>query len=142
VLFRLLDLGIEPYMIISTLVGISTQRMVRRLCPHCRTAYQPTGEEVAVYREEMGEVPERLYKRGSGCNLCANTGYQGRTGIFEVMLMSDAIRKMLINNVNAVDMEAQALSEGLVTMKRDGMQKVKQGIIPVEEVMRSVFALG
>jgi general secretion pathway protein E len=142
VLFRLLDLGIEPYMIISTLVGISTQRMVRRICPHCRTTYQPSPEEIAVYREELGEVPDLLYNRGSGCNLCANTGYQGRTGIFEVMLMSDAIRKMLINNVNAIDLEAQALREGLITMKRDGMQKVKQGIIPLSEVLRSVFAVG
>jgi general secretion pathway protein E len=142
VLFRLLDLGIEPYMIISTLAGISTQRMVRRICPHCRTSYQPPAEETAIFREELGEVPDRLYDRGSGCNLCANTGYQGRTGIFEVMTMSDTIRKMLINNVDAVELEKQSLKEGLVTMKRDGLRKVQQGIIPMSEVSRSVFAFG
>jgi general secretion pathway protein E len=142
VLFRLLDLGIEPYMIISTLAGISTQRMVRRICLHCRTSYQPSPEEMAIFQAELGEAPARLYDRGSGCNLCANTGYQGRTGIFEVMMMSDTIRKMLINNVNAVEIEAQALKEGLVTMKRDGLQKVRQGIIPLGEVLRSVFAVG
>ncbi len=142
VLFRLLDLGIEPYLIISTLVGISTQRMVRRLCPHCRTSYQADDNENRLFREELGEAPGRLYKKGSGCNLCAGTGYQGRTGIFEVMLVSDVIRKLLINNVNAVDIEAQALKEGLVTMKRDGLQKVEQGTIPLEEVLNSVFAVG
>jgi general secretion pathway protein E len=142
VLFRLLDLGVEPYLIISTLIGISTQRMVRRICPHCRTTYKPTEKESAIYKEELGEAPEVFYNRGPGCNLCANTGYQGRTGIFEVMLISDTIRKMLINNVNAADIEAQALKEGLVTMRRDGVQKVKQGIIPMEEVLRSVFSVG
>jgi type II secretory ATPase GspE/PulE/Tfp pilus assembly ATPase PilB-like protein len=123
-------------------VGISTQRMVRRICPHCRTTYQPSAEEADIYQAELGETPSRLYDRGGGCNLCANTGYQGRTGIFEVMMMSDTVRKMLINNVNAVDIEAQALKEGLVTMKRDGLQKVKQGIIPLREVLRSVFSVG
>jgi type II secretory ATPase GspE/PulE/Tfp pilus assembly ATPase PilB-like protein len=140
VLFRLLDLGVEPYLIISTLVGISTQRMVRRICPHCRVTYKPTEKELAVYQEDPGGLPEVFYTRGTGCNLCANTGYQGRTGIFEVLPMSDTIRKLLLNNVNAVDIENQALKEGLITMRRDGIRKAKQGIIPLEEVLRSVFS--
>ncbi len=142
VLFRLLDLGVEPYLIVSTLVGIVTQRMVRRICPHCRTVYQPSEQEIAIYRQETGEVPEVLFNRGSGCNLCANTGYQGRTGIFEVLPISDTIRKMLVHQVNAVDIETKALKEGLITMRQDGVQKVKQGIIPLEEVLRSVYSMG
>jgi len=142
VLFRLLDLGIEPYLIISTLVGISTQRMVRRICPHCRTTYKPTEEEIEIYRAETGETPAQLYNRGSGCNLCANTGYQGRTGIFEVLTVSDTIRKMLVHNGNAVEIEAEALREGMVTMRRDGIRKVREGIISMEEVMRSVMVVG
>jgi type II secretory ATPase GspE/PulE/Tfp pilus assembly ATPase PilB-like protein len=142
VLFRLMDLGIEPYLIISTLVGISTQRMVKRICPHCQTTRKPTEQEIKVLTEETGRVPEVLFEKGTGCNLCANTGYQGRTGLFEVMLMSDTIRKMLLTNVNAVDILAQAIKEGLVTMKKDGLRKVNQGIIPIEEVVRSVFSVG
>ena len=142
VLFRLLDLGVEPYLIVSTLIGISTQRMVRRICSHCRISYKPDTTELAVFQSEIAEKPELLYHRGSGCNLCANTGYQGRIGIFEVMLMSDTIRKMLINNVNAVDIEDQAIKEGLITMKKDGLRKVMNGLIPMEEVLRSVFAAG
>ena len=142
VLFRLLDLGVEPYLIVSTLIGISTQRMVRRICPHCRISYKPDAAELAVFQSEIGEKPEILYHRGSGCNLCANTGYQGRTGIFEVMLMSDTIRKMMIANVNAVDIENQAIKEGLITMKKDGLRKVMKGLIPLEEVLRSVFTVG
>jgi type II secretory ATPase GspE/PulE/Tfp pilus assembly ATPase PilB-like protein len=116
--------------------------MVRRICSHCRTSYKPDAAETAIFQSEIGESPEILYHRGTGCNLCANTGYQGRIGIFEVMLMSDTIRKMLINNVNAVDIENQAVKEGLVTMKKDGLCKVKAGLIPLEEVLRSVFAVG
>jgi general secretion pathway protein E len=142
VLFRLMDLGIEPYLIISTLVGISTQRMVKRICPHCQTTRKPTEQEIKLISEETGGAPDILYEKGTGCNLCSNTGFQGRTGIFEVMLMSDTIRKMLLSNVNAIDILAQALKEGLVTMKKDGLRKVKQGIIPLEEVMRSVFSVG
>jgi len=142
VLFRLLDLGIEPYLIVSTLIGISTQRMVRRICTHCRTPYKPDAAELEIFKTEIGESPEILYRRGSGCNLCANTGYQGRIGIFEVMLMSDTIRKMMVNNANAVDIENQAIKEGLITMKKDGLRKVTNGLIPLEEVMHSVFNVG
>jgi type II secretory ATPase GspE/PulE/Tfp pilus assembly ATPase PilB-like protein len=142
VLFRLMDLGIEPYLIISTLVGISTQRMVKRICPHCQNSRKPTEQEVDLIKNETGQTPQLLYTRGSGCNLCAGTGFQGRTGLFEVMLMSDTIRKMLLSNVNAVDILAQALKEGLVTMKKDGLRKVSQGVIPIEEVMRNVFSVG
>ena len=140
VLFRLLDLGVEPYLIVSTLIGISTQRMVRRVCPHCRISYKPAAAEQKLFYSEIGETPEKLYRQGSGCNLCANTGFQGRVGIFEVMLMSDTIRKMLINSVSAVEIEEEAVKEGLVTMKKDGLHKVVAGLIPLEEVQRSVLA--
>jgi type II secretory ATPase GspE/PulE/Tfp pilus assembly ATPase PilB-like protein len=141
VLFRLLDLGVEPYLIVSTVIGISTQRMVRRICPHCRRTYTPTESEIRIFEEEKIALPPKLYTRGAGCNLCANTGYSGRTGLFEVMLMSENIRKMVIGNVNAIDIENQAIKEGLVTMRHDGFLKVVQGVIPLDEVMRSVFSI-
>jgi type II secretory ATPase GspE/PulE/Tfp pilus assembly ATPase PilB-like protein len=141
VLFRLLDLGVEPFLIVSTVIGISTQRMVKRICPHCRRGYIPTETDSRIFETEKMVMPGKLYTRGAGCNLCSNTGYSGRIGLFEVMLMSENIRKMVISNVNAIDIENQALKEGLVTMRNDGLQKVIQGIIPLDEVMRSVFSI-
>jgi general secretion pathway protein E len=141
VLFRLIDLGVEPYLISSTLVGIVAQRMVRRICTHCRTPSQPSVEEQIAYEEEMKESPDTLYS-GAGCNLCANTGYRGRTGLFELLVMSEKIRRMLLSNASAGDIKTEALQGGMTTMKRDGMLKVKGGITSVSEVLRSVFSIG
>ncbi|MCD6358376.1 MAG: Flp pilus assembly complex ATPase component TadA [Dehalococcoidia bacterium] len=146
VLFRLMDLGIEPYLISSTLVGILAQRMVRRLCPHCRVPVQASDEERAFYQNEMQD--ESSYGQsdtfyvGGKCHLCGHTGYEGRTGLFELMTMSDAIRKRLVDNPDASDIGAVALSEGMVTMKRDGIMKAKEGITSLGEVMRCVFSIG
>ncbi|MBA7624071.1 hypothetical protein ES703_31475 [subsurface metagenome] len=141
VLLRLMDLCAEPSLISSTLVGIVAQRMVRRICSNCRAPYQPSSEEQTAYEEEMKQPPAVFY-RGTGCNLCAQTGYQGRTGLFEVLPMSDEIRKMmLLSNASAGDIKAQALQDGMVTMKRDGMLKVAEGITSVSEVLRSVFSV-
>jgi len=141
VLFRLLDLGVEPYLVSSTLVGVVAQRMIRRLCTHCRAPYKPSVEEQIAYEEEMKQLPATFYG-GAGCNLCANTGYRGRTGLFELLIMSEGIRRMLLSNASAGDIRTQALKEGMTTMKRDGMMKVKEGITSVSEVLRSVFSIG
>ncbi len=141
VIFRLMDLGVEPYLISSTLVGIIAQRMVRRICTNCRTPCEPPAEEQMAYDEEMKQQPATFY-RGTGCNLCANTGYRGRTGLFELLVMSEEIRRMLLSNASAADIRAQALREGMITMKRDGMQKVKEGITSMSEVLRSIFSVG
>ncbi len=141
VLFRLMDLGVEPYLIPSTLVGVVAQRMVRRICSHCCALFQPSVEEQIAYKEEMKQQPTTFYS-GAGCNLCANTGYRGRTGLFEILIMTEEIRRMLLSNTSASDIKAQALREGMVPMKRDGMLKVKEGITSVSEVLRSVFSIG
>jgi type II secretory ATPase GspE/PulE/Tfp pilus assembly ATPase PilB-like protein len=141
VLFRLMDLGVEPYLIVSTVIGISTQRMVKKICPHCRRPYSPIESDLKIFEEEKIALPAKLFTRGNGCNLCANTGYSGRTGLFEVMLISEAIRRMVISDVNAIDIENQAQKEGLITMRHDGIMKVAQGVIPLDEVMRSVFSI-
>jgi len=141
VLFRLVDLGVEPYLVSSTLVGIVAQRMVRRICTHCRTPSQPSVEEQIAYDEEMKEQSTTFYS-AAGCNLCANTGYRGRTGLFELLVMSEEIRRMLLSNSSASDIRTEALREGMVTMKHDGVLKVKEGITSISEVLRSVFSIG
>jgi general secretion pathway protein E len=139
VLFRLMDLGVESASISSTLIGIVAQRMVRRICPNCRTTYQPTEDEQA-FNQETGAQITKFYQ-GTGCNLCANTGYRGRTGIFELLVMSEAITKLLRGHAGTGEIRAQAIAEGMVTMKQDGMMKVKEGITSISEVMRSVFSI-
>ena len=140
VLFRLMDLDVEPASISSTLIGIVAQRMVRRICTNCRSVYQPPEEEQQAFNKELEEQITTFY-HGTGCNLCANTGYRGRTGIFELLIMSEDIRKMLRSHANAGEIRTQAISEGMVTMKHDGMLKVKDGITSVSEVLRSVSSL-
>ena len=117
-----------PYAVfLSTLIGVIAQRMVRRICPNCRSEYKPSPEEGDILKNELGPEDFTLYT-GTGCNLCANTGYRGRTGIFELLVMSEEIRKMLRGNSGASEINSQAITEGMITMRRDGMLKVKEGI--------------
>ncbi|MCK4863607.1 MAG: Flp pilus assembly complex ATPase component TadA [Dehalococcoidales bacterium] len=140
VLYRLMDLDVEPASISSTLIGIIAQRMVRRICPNCRAPYQPPKEEQRAFNKELDETITTFH-HGTGCNLCANTGYRSRTGIFEFLVVSEEIRKMLRSHANAGEIRAQAIAEGMVPMKQDGMLKVKEGITSISEVMRSVFSI-
>ncbi|MFP3975385.1 MAG: GspE/PulE family protein [Chloroflexota bacterium] len=139
VLFRLMDLGVEPYLISSTLVGTITQRMVRRVCPRCRMPSEPSVEELAAYRAELGDERIAFY-HGAGCNFCANTGYLGRTGVFEILDMSEEIRRLLLSHASADEIRGKAVSEGMMPMRHDGMLKVKEGITTQYEVMRNVLS--
>jgi general secretion pathway protein E len=140
VLLRLMVMCDEPSLLPSILVGVVAQRMVRRICTNCRAPYQPSAAELAVYEEEM-EQPPPVFYQGTGCNLCAKTGYRGRTGIFEILLVSEEIREMLLGNASTAEIKAQALKDGMVSMKHDGMQKVAEGITSISEVLRSVFSV-
>jgi general secretion pathway protein E len=137
VLFRLMDLDAEPASISSTLIGIVAQRMVRRICTHCRAPYRPSAEEMQAIDGEA----DQTFFHGTGCNLCAGTGYRGRTGIFEMLVMSEPIRKMLRDRAGAGEIKAQAITEGMMTMKQDGIRKAREGITSVSEVIRSVFSI-
>jgi len=139
ILFRLQDLGAESYLICSALAGTISQRIVRRVCPHCREAYEPAAEELAAYKEEMGEPPDKFY-RGAGCNLCGGTGFMGQCGIFELMTLSEKVKQMFIENTAASQIRAQAIEEGMEPLKHDAMLKVKEGITTIPEVLRNVYS--
>jgi len=141
VLFRLMDLGVEPYLLSSALVGVVAQRMMRRVCHHCREPYQPSLEERVAYDEEMGQGEATFYA-GTGCNLCASTGYLGRTGVFEILALSEEVRRMLLKGASAGEIKGQALREGMVSLRRDGMLKVREGTTTAREVVRNVFSIG
>ena len=140
VLSRLLDLGVERFLISSALVGVVSQRLVRRACPHCGTLSKASPEEQLAYEDELGERQSEFYC-GAGCNFCANTGYLGRTGVFEVLVLSEELRHMLLTGASSSELKARALSEGMVTTRRDGMLKVQQGITTPSEIVRNVFSI-
>jgi general secretion pathway protein E len=139
-LFRLMDLGIEPFLITSAVIGIVAQRLVRRVCPHCRVLREVSEEERLAYEKEMGEKRTKFY-HGAGCNFCALTGYYGRMGVFEILVMSEEIRRLLLSGASSDVIKAQAIKEGMVPMWRDGMLKVKEGLTTPYEVLRNVFVI-
>ena len=139
VLFRLLDLKVEPFLIASAVTGVVAQRMVRRICPDCAHLIEAPLVEQMAYEQAMGEKQtEFLY--GTGCKSCSYTGYQGRTGIFEILTMSDNIRMMATRNANTSDIRILALKEGMTSMMTDGMRKVKAGITTPSEVLRVTYS--
>jgi len=141
VLFRLADLGVETFLISSGLIGVVAQRMVRRVCNHCRVLSQATQEERMAFQQELNDEMKEYYK-GEGCNLCANTGYLGRIGVHEVMLMSDEIRRALLKETNASEIRELAIKEGMLTMRHDGLLKVKQAVTTPSEVLKNIFSIG
>jgi general secretion pathway protein E len=138
---RLIDLQVEPGLVSSTLIALLAQRMVRRICTNCRVAAAPTAVQKEIYLKEMGHDLTTVYK-GTGCHLCNNTGYMGRIGIFELLVMSEEMQKMLISDVSIGTLREEAISEGIYPMKRDGLLKVKEGTTTFEEVMNSIFTIG
>ncbi len=141
VVFRMIDLGVEPFLLASAVVGVVAQRMVRRVCPYCSRPIPVNPEEQAAYEQEMNEKQSE-FLIGAGCNFCANTGYLGRTGIFEVMVMSESIRRMILSGADSDDIRAQAYKEGMASLWHDGMLKVKEGVTTPYEVIRNVFSIG
>ncbi len=140
VLFRLIDLGIEPFLICSAVVCVVAQRMVRRVCPHCaRKVTAPLVEQLAYHRETGEEQTQFLY--GAGCKACTYTGYSGRTGIFEIMLMSDEIKKLIVGGASTAEIRTTAIKEGMVVLATDGMIKAKAGMTTPFEVLRNAFTI-
>jgi len=140
VIFRLLDLGIEPFLVASALIGVVAQRMVRRTCPDCAQPVDVPLLEKESYSKEIGEERSEFFC-GSGCKSCAHTGYQGRTGIFEILKVSDEIRMMLLNGTSATQLRTQAIKEEMIPLIRDGMLKVKADITTPAEVLRNAYSV-
>jgi type IV pilus assembly protein PilB len=133
---RLLDMGIEPFMITATLEAVVAQRLVRTVCSDCRQAFQPEEEllmELGADSEKLRGVP--LYY-GKGCERCHHTGYRGRTGIFEVMLVDDEIRRAVLARASTQEIRAAAVSAGMRTLRESGLRALAEGKTTIEEVLR------
>ena len=140
VVFRLLDLGVEPFLVASALIGVVAQRMARCICPDCVGPVEVPLVEQAAYNKEIGEERSE-FLCGSGCKSCAYSGYQGRTGIFEILHVSDEIRAMLLNGASTAQLRTQAIKEGMIPLIGDGMLKVKAGITTPAEVLRNAYSV-
>lgn len=130
---RLVDMGIEPFLVASSVVGVVAQRLVRKICPYCKMEYIPTKEELSHIG--LKNFKGKLYK-GKGCERCMNTGYLGRTAIYEIMAITKEIRKAILNGSDSDVIRDIAVNEGMKTLKMDGISKIKMGITTVEEVLR------
>jgi type IV pilus assembly protein PilB len=136
---RLLDMGVEPFLVASSVIGVVAQRLVRTLCPRCREAYSvPEGAEERLLLGEPEQTPLTLY-RAVGCPECGGTGYRGRMAIQEVMPMSSALRRLVLARASSEEIAAQAVAEGMVTLWQDGLAKARQGLTTVDEVMRVAY---
>jgi general secretion pathway protein E len=133
---RLVDMGIEPFLVGSSLVAVLAQRLVRVLCPECRESYIAPENELRELGVRQGQQSITLY-RGVGCGACNQTGYHGRVGIFEIMLVDDEVRGMVSSNVDSKTIKQAAVAKGMGTLRQDGARKALRGISSVAEVMRA-----
>ncbi|MDI6734235.1 MAG: GspE/PulE family protein [Patescibacteria group bacterium] len=139
---RLIDLGAQPFLIGATLNAVIAQRLVRRLCPNCRTAYQPDSAIIQKLENDLKsfnkkiKIPEKLYK-GEGCNLCHNSGYQGRIGLFEIFLIDEKVKTLIASqNINIDTLNKIAQDQNMTSIFEDGINKASKGLTTIDEIIR------
>lgn len=133
---RLVDIGVEPYMISSALRGVVSQRLVRKICPHCRKAYTPTEEEKRMVG--IAENEDVTFYKGEGCQECGRTGYRGRRGVFEILTLDAALRREVASNASSEELTKTALENGFVTMKDNCRRLVLEGVTTVAEAAKAI----
>jgi len=134
---RLVDMGVEPFLVASSLIAILAQRLVRTLCTQCQEAVKPTPEEWTklMLRDGLERLPPRVM-RAVGCPRCFKTGYYGRLGIYELLVMEDDVRQLVLKNVDANSIKRVAVAKGMQTLRDDGAEKIIRGRTTLEEVLR------
>ncbi|MGD9022473.1 MAG: type II secretion system ATPase GspE [Deltaproteobacteria bacterium] len=133
---RLIDMGTEPFLVSSSVVAILAQRLVRVICADCKESYTPDQESLESINITPQMAVGKTICRGRGCPSCLNTGYKGRTGIFELMLLDDAIKNLILRTADANAIKREAVEQGMISLRKDGAQKVLEGITTIEEVFR------
>jgi len=133
---RLVDMGVEPFLITSTLESILAQRLIRTICPRCKTPYKPSEFVLNELGLTLDDVEGKELYYGKGCHECNDTGYRGRTGIFELMMISDAIRELVMERSPTVMLRTKAREQGMRTLREEGILKIFDGVTSVEEVAR------
>jgi type IV pilus assembly protein PilB len=133
---RLIDIGVEPFLISATLEAVVAQRLVRRICPACKTPFQPDEEILRELGPDGAKLAGATFHYGRGCEQCHQTGYRGRTGLYEVMAMDDTLRKIVLANGSTAELRAAAVGAGMVTLRESGLRAITEGRTTVEEVLR------
>jgi general secretion pathway protein E len=134
---RLVDMGVEPYLLSSTLAGVLAQRLVRRICPDCKIAYEPQDSELVSLGLERGQLHNGVLHKGTGCHNCYQSGYKGRHGIYELMQDSNPIKKQMMQSPDSLEMRRIALANGMKSLLFHGAYLVVEGITTVAEVLRA-----
>lgn len=133
---RLIDMGLEPFLISASLEAILAQRLVRRICPSCRTAYEPGHDLIEMLDVDPLEIADKDFFYGDGCAECSNTGYRGRVGLFEMIVVSDAIRELINNRAPTLTIKQKALEQGMRSLRDDGLRAIFDGNSTIEEVLK------
>jgi type IV pilus assembly protein PilB len=133
---RLIDMGLEPFLISASLEAILAQRLIRRICPSCRTAYEPGHDLIEMLDVDPLEIADKDFFYGDGCAECSNTGYRGRIGLFEMIVVSDAIRELINNRAPTLTIKQKALEQGMRSLRDDGLRAIFDGNSTIEEVLK------
>ncbi len=137
---RMVDMGIEPFNVASAVNLIVAQRLVRRVCAECKQEHKYSEEELKALGIPLAEAQKLTFYKGAGCDSCGGTGYRGRQGLYEVMAMTSALRRMVLKGASTEELREEAVKEGMLTLRTDGMLKVKRGITSLEEVVKETAA--
>jgi type IV pilus assembly protein PilB len=137
---RMVDLGLEPFLITATLEGVIAQRLVRRICPACKTEYEPPLEQLMELELTPEDAEGQRFFYGKGCDQCNNTGYRGRQGIFEIMTLDDNMRELIIEHASTQVLRAASIKRGMRTLRESGLKAIFDGVTTIEEVARETLS--
>jgi type IV pilus assembly protein PilB len=133
---RLVDMGVEPFLISSTLMAVLAQRLVRTICKKCRTPFEPTESQLALLNLSPHDIGDKVFYYGRGCSVCNDTGYRGRKGIFELLVINEALRALINERAPTIVMRQKAVELGMVTLREDGLRSIFDGDTTIEEVVK------
>ena len=133
-------MGIESFLIASSMLGVIGQRLVRRICPECKVPYEPTPDEVAVWAKS-GMEPKDAFFHGEGCVFCSQTGYQGRIGVYEVLKVTDEMKSLIVANASHDDLKELAIEQGMITLQDQALRLVERDVTTVAEILRTIYVL-
>jgi len=137
-LHRFLDMGIEAFLVASSVIGVLSQRLVRRICDKCREPYEPSAEDLAFY-EEWGGAPKTDFTHGAGCNFCAHTGYVDRIGVYELLRVTGPMKQLIVERASHDALRDLAISEGMRTLREESLTIIQNDVTTIGEVLRSVY---
>jgi type IV pilus assembly protein PilB len=139
-LHRFLDMGIESFLVASSILAVVGQRLLRRICPSCKSPYKLTDDE-RVFYDESGGPEKDVFYIGTGCNFCSDTGYKDRIGIYELLIMTPEIKRLIVGWATQEELRTLAVKQGMRTLSQEAISLVAQDITTVAEVIRSVYTL-